>query len=338
MTENISKGEKWKARVIALYLPQFHPVPENDKWWGTGFTEWTNVTKAKPLFPGHQQPRLPTELGFYDLRLPEAREAQAALAKEYGVEGFCYWHYWFGNGRRILERPFNEVLATGKPDFPFCLAWANHSWTQTWKGKSESILIEQTYPGTDDENAHFLAVLPAFRDHRYIRVDGKPIFVVYAPHELADPGGFIGHWQKLAVEHGLPGLYFVGMTHNFSDLPYAQFDALILNPPGDIINRFPSHLGVKIMRRLKRRHLGNRIDRLFKGRLARPLRFRYAQFVDFIASENVDDCRYLPCVLPNWDSTPRGATRGTVLEKSTPELFRRCLAIALSQVIARKPQ
>ena len=117
-----------KARVIALYLPQFHPIPENDKYWGKGFTEWTNVGKAKPLFKGHYQPRVPADLGYYDLRMPEVREAQAGLAREAGIEGFCYWHYWFGNGRMLLERPFQEVLDSGKPEFPFCLGWANHSW------------------------------------------------------------------------------------------------------------------------------------------------------------------------------------------------------------------
>ena len=122
-----------KARVIAFYLPQFHPIKENDEWWGKGFTEWTNVGKAKPLFKGHYQPRVPADLGYYDLRMPEVREAQADMAREAGIEGFMYWHYWFGNGKQILERPFNEVLSSGKPDFPFCLGWANHSWTRrTW--------------------------------------------------------------------------------------------------------------------------------------------------------------------------------------------------------------
>ena len=153
-------------RIIALYLPQFHPIPENDKWWGPGFTEWTNVVKARPLFKGHVQPKLPADLGFYDLRLPETREAQAKLAREAGIEGFCYYHYWFG-GKQLLERPFNEVVASGKPDFPFCLCWANHSWSnKTWNRKSNlksnSMLIEQTYPGEEDDRAHFMALFHPF--------------------------------------------------------------------------------------------------------------------------------------------------------------------------------
>src|ERR1700754_964591 len=161
------------ARVIAFYLPQFHPIPENDLWWGKGFTEWRNVGKAKQLFKGHYQPRVPADLGYYDLRVSETRKAQADMAKEHGKEGFCYWHYWFGNGKRLIERPFTEVLGSDQPDFPFCLAWANESWKGFAHGlKNRNVLIEQTYPGVDDYTAHFYAVLPAFIDKRYIQVDG----------------------------------------------------------------------------------------------------------------------------------------------------------------------
>jgi Glycosyltransferase WbsX len=162
----------WRARAMALYLPQFHPIPENDEWWSPGFTEWTNTARARPLFRGHYQPHVPADLGYYDLRLPETRAAQAEMARRYGIEAFCYYHYWFA-GRRILERPFSEVLATGIPDFPFCLCWANQTWSGVWHGLRGRLLIEQTYPGEDDHCRHFNTLLPAFLDRRYVRMEGK---------------------------------------------------------------------------------------------------------------------------------------------------------------------
>ena len=193
-----------KPRILALYLPQFHPIPENDAWWGPGFTEWTNVVKAKPSFRGHVQPKIPADLGFYDLRLPETREQQAQLAREAGIEGFCYYHYWFG-GKQLLERPFNEVLASGKPDYPFCICWANHSWSnKTWNRKSNmqknSMLIEQTYPGDQDDREHFLALLPAFNDPRYITIDGKPVFFLYSPWTHSRLKEWIANWRQLAKD------------------------------------------------------------------------------------------------------------------------------------------
>lgn len=191
MEKNIDMYKK--ARVLAYYLPQFHPIPENDAWWGKGFTEWTNVGRAKPLYKGHYQPRVPADLGYYDLRLPEVQEAQAELAKEAGIEGFCYWHYWFGNGRRLLEMPFDKVLKSGKPDFPFCLAWANHSWyakSFDLEGK-DRLLIEQQYLGKEDYVKHFFSVLPAFEDSRYVQVDGKPLFVIFSPKTIPDLSLFL---------------------------------------------------------------------------------------------------------------------------------------------------
>ena len=192
------------TRLIAFFLPQYHPVPENCAWWGRGFTEWRNVAAAQPLFRNHYQPHLPADLGFYDLRLPEIRQAQAELARRYGIGAFCWYHYWF-NGRRILERPFNETLASGQPDFPFCLCWANENWTRAWDGGSREILLEQNYSDEDDI-AHFHALLPAWRDPRYLRQDGRPVFLVYAASKMPDPLRTTRRWRELARAHGLPGL------------------------------------------------------------------------------------------------------------------------------------
>ena len=185
-----------RVRILAFYLPQFHPIPENDEWWGTGFTEWTNVRKSKPLFEGHFQPQLPGELGFYDLRDSAVRERQAALAQDYGVEGFCYWHYWLGHGRRLLERPFNEVLESGSPDFPFCLGWANHDWKGNIFGAGRRLLARQEYPGNSDAEEHFRFLAAAFRDPRYIRVEERPLLYILRPHEIPKGAEMLTHWRR----------------------------------------------------------------------------------------------------------------------------------------------
>ena len=338
--ENVQKRNSLltpKARLIAFYLPQFHPIPENDRWWGPGFTEWINVAKAKPLFPGHDQPKIPADLSFYDLRVPQTRAAQAEMARDSGIEGFCYWHYWFGNGRRILERPFAEVLESGEPNFPFCLAWANQTWSGKWHGNPKTILIQQTYPGPEDEAAHFRAVLPAFRDERYVRVEGKPLFVVYDPVDLPNPNSFIAHWRQLAVQAGLPGLFLVAIANSLDDR-LAQFDAISPHPPSDFLARPSRGLVKRIARRLRRRDFGSFVNQLVGDRLRRPLIHSYYDVVKSAFSEFPDDPRFLPCVLPNWDNTPRSGRRGVVLEASSPELFREYLIKGLALIEMRPPE
>ena len=197
--------------IRAFYLPQYHPFKENDEWWGKGFTEWTNVGKAKPLFKGHNQPRVPTELGYYDLRLPIVREQQAQMARDAGVTAFCYWHYWFGNGKRLLADVFNEVLETGKPDFPFCLGWANHSWyAKTWDKNAKQkdlLLMEQTYPGIEDEKKHFKFLLKAFQDKRYLKVDGKPFLYIFDADSI--PSEYIRHLREWTKESGFDDIYLI---------------------------------------------------------------------------------------------------------------------------------
>ncbi|MGD0881413.1 MAG: glycoside hydrolase family 99-like domain-containing protein [Acidimicrobiales bacterium] len=306
--------------VLALYLPQYHPIPENDLWWGTGFTEWTNVTSARPLFPGHVQPRLPADLGFYDLRVPETREAQAELARRFGVTGFCYWHYWFA-GHRLLERPFDEVVASGRPDFPFCIAWANQSWSGIWHGAPDRILIEQTYPGPEDDRAHFDSLLPAFRDPRYVRVGSRPVLFVYQPGGLPDPARFVETWQKMAADAGLGGLYLVASLGE-SDYRTQEADGF----DAGVVFRYPFERTTTVKVR----------DRLIARRLARgPQRFPYVEVPP--DPPPWFSGRILPAVYPNWDNTPRSGRAGLVATGSTPERFAAHVRRGLERAAALPP-
>jgi lipopolysaccharide biosynthesis protein len=322
------------ARVVAFYLPQFHPIPENDEWWGTGFTEWTNVAKATPLYRGHLQPNLPGELGFYDLRVPEIREAQAALASAYGVAAFCYWHYWFA-GRRLLERPFAEVLSSGRPDFPFCLAWANQTWSGIWHGAPHRVLIEQTYPGSDDYAAHFAAVLPALRDPRYFTVDGRPLFVVYRPWELPASRHFTDLWRDLADRAGLPGIHLVGLADDVSWDPREHgFDSAILQSFSHTAHGIRRSPAQKVTRRLPRFGLDPR--RSYRVSTGRPMVYDYEEIDLGRAFEGLRE-HHFPAVVPNWDNTPRSGRRGVVLHRSHPGLFSKHLRTAVRHVEARAP-
>jgi len=324
-------------RPIAFYLPQYHPIPENDDWWGRGFTEWTNVTKARPLFRGHHQPNLPSDLGFYDLRVPEVREAQAELARAHGLEGFCYWHYWFGNGKRILERIFAEVLESGKPDFPFCLAWANESWTGVWHGKSDRVLMEQQYPGIHDYEAHFNTLLPAFRDRRYIRVDGRPLFLIYNPDLVPNLPDFSAQWRRMATDSGLPGLHFVGVAHGGESL-WDGMDGLVSGGPAILIDRMPRsvarNVGDRVSRHLLRRHP---LDTVIRDTLGIPRKRAYQDFADSCLTTPIPDTEY-PVVIPNWDNTPRSGANGVVLQDSSPEAFATLLRRACRLVKNRNAQ
>lgn len=214
-------AEESQPKIIAFYLPQFHQIPENDKWWGTGFTEWTNTKKTLPLYPGHNQPREPYSDYYYDLTDPKAREWQAKIAKEHGIYGFCYYHYWF-NGKMLLETPLNEILRTKKPDFPFCLSWANEHWTRRWDGGNQDILMAQEYGGEQDWENHFTYLLNAFKDPRYIRIENKPLFILYRPVNIPRCEEMLQYWDTLAKKNGLEeGLYFAEQlnTEKISSVP-----------------------------------------------------------------------------------------------------------------------
>lgn len=321
-----------KARVIAFYLPQYHPIPENDEWWGKGFTEWTNVGKAKPLFRGHYQPKVPADLGYYDLRLPIIREQQAEMAREAGVEGFMYWHYWFGNGRTLLSEIFDDVLQSGKPDFPFCLGWANHSWTRrTWNSdaalhKNVDLLLQE-YPGEQDIVAHFNAVLPAFKDKRYITVDGKPLFLLYAPEDIPDIKGFFAKWNQLAKENGLPrGIHFVGIARGWR----AQFTK-VFDYGCDAVTPANNWAAETEIDGKYRKMFVNLLRNKFP-RITPLNKYDYSKiikhfFSDFDKREDV-----YPQIFSNFDRSPRAGRRAIIYYNSTPELFKKHIKEAVDIV------
>ena len=339
-----------KARVIAYYLPQFHPIPENDKYWGKGFTEWTNVAKARPLFRGHYQPRIPADLGFYDLRMPEVREAQAELAREAGIEGFCYWHYWFGNGKQLLERPFNEVLQSGKPDFPFCLAWANHDWdTGSWqKGIKKQTIFKQLYLGKEDHTLHFNMLVPAFRDKRYIKVEGRLLFIILDPYRFEHVESLIETWRQLAKDAGLPGFYFVAMGNNTNTrvrkaeggiekgrvIPDLKSSAKVYNNflslGFDGVNSFGKSRGEMMDKGTYKRAILYKMHEHLS--FLPTLKYNYPKVVEnFFAPEDSWD-NIFPTIFPGWDRTPRTNDAEGVYINATPENFKRHIEQALKVI------
>lgn len=317
----MEKENRIKARVIAFYLPQFHPIPENDGWWMRGFTEWTNVGKARRLFPGHYQPKVPADLGYYDLRVSETRKAQADMAREYGIEGFCYWHYWFGNGKRLLERPFNEVLALGEPDYPFCLAWANESWRGFFHGlKTKETLIDQLYPGTADSVAHFNEVLPAFKDKRYITVDGKPLFMIYHPFDHPQVEDFLVLWRQMALDNGLKGIHFVAQTYTCEDrlrLLDMGFDSV------NLVRLFDYERKEKFRFKCSKwRHKIFRVPRIM----------RYKTVSRYFVGEEERESNIIPTIIPNWDHSPRSGNKALVLTNSDPEFFKTHTAEVMDRI------
>ncbi|MCD4749631.1 MAG: glycoside hydrolase family 99-like domain-containing protein, partial [Thermoanaerobaculales bacterium] len=305
-----------RVRTIAFYLPQFHPIPENDEWWGPGFTEWTNVSTARPLFPGHKQPQTPSELGFYDLRLPETRTQQAELAREHGINGFCYYYYWF-NGREILERPLREMLASGRPDFPFCLCWANENWTRRWDGFDNEILLAQEQdPESDTE---FIGtVLSAMLDPRYICIDGKPMLLVYRADLMADPRDTTRKWREAAVRVGFPGLHLCAVEFGgvFDPRPFG-FDALVEFPPHSLYQQgFAKEMDIS--------------DEMFAGKI-----FDYARSVAAVTDRPSPEYPLYRGVMPRWDNTPRRGKNAWVYHGSTPEIYRGWLKRMLYEVDGR---
>src|SRR5215216_5599877 len=319
-----ARAKRPRPRVLAFYLPQFHPVPENNVFWGTGHTEWTYVVQAKPRFPGHYQPRLPADLGFYDLRLPEVRQAQVDLAKEYGIHGFCYYHYWF-KGRRVLERPFDEVLESGHPDFPFCLCWANHNWNWKRGDKDRGRLIAQQYSEEDDRN-HIRWLLNVFQDERYIKINGRPLFLIYRAFAMPDPLRSFTMWKEEAQKRGVPEPYICKAdSHgNFDNPSKFGCDAAV--------EFWPHHLETFIER-------VNGPEEVYRTNKVQE----YRDLVARLLERPEPPFRRYPCVLPDRDNTPRADyagedARAHIFRGSTPELYGRWLEGAIRKISSNPPE
>jgi len=320
--------------LISFYLPQFHPIPENNQWWGPGFTEWTNVSAARPRFDGHHQPQIPADLGFYDLRLEETRIAQAALAARYGIGGFCYYHYWF-NGKMLLDRPLNDLLASGKPDFPFCLCWANENWTRAWDGLDRQVLISQEYT-EEDADAHADWFMSVFRDRRYIAINGRPLLLIYRPDHIPDSENMIRKWRAKAETAGFSGLYLCAVKSGLVTLD----DGVLLSQGYDAIvdfqpnrNDFPAAATTRqVFYHLARRLLPDALYQSIKLHISANNIVDYHAMVEgLIKKEWPKDIRKFPCVFPSWDNTPRRNTP-TIIQNNNPQVYCAWLRDSLLKV------
>lgn len=298
-------------RAIAFYLPQYHPIPENDEWWGAGFTEWTNVKKARQNFPGHNQPHIPTELGYYDLRQAETHEEQAKLAQEHGISGFCYYYYWF-NGKRLLEKPLNDILLSGRPDFPFCICWANENWTRTWDGKENEVLIAQSHSPEDDE-AFIDSLLPYLQDPRYIRINGRALVLLYKPKLLPNPANTARIWRQRCLNAGIE-LYLAcvhteGAPEQNIDPRQIDFDAAVEFPPlgHGVSMKPPTPL-------INADFIGNCYD--------------YQATASRLSLASTPPYTFFRGVMPAWDNTARRQDTGSIFLGSGPEPYREWLNAA----------
>jgi lipopolysaccharide biosynthesis protein len=296
-------------RLIAFYLTQFHPIAENDQWWGKGFTEWTNVTKAKPLFDGHYQPHLPTDFGFYDLRVRETRRDQIKIAKLYGIDGFCYHYYWF-SGTRLLNAPLDDMLSDPESDMPFCLCWANENWTRRWDAAEHEILIAQRYLPEDD--LRFIrSLIPFFSDPRYIRLDGAPFFIVYRPQHLPNPKKTVNTWRDYCKSIGIEKIHVcAALTHGNED--YVQFgvDSGVEFPPHNLKSDHVTHL--------------LEFNEPFSGIVTEYLAVAQAYLDRTYANRNV-----FRGVFPCWDNTARAQNRALIILNGTPGNYEYWLSEAI---------
>ena len=321
-------------KIIAFYLPQFHNIPENDEWWGDGFTEWVNVKKAKPLFEGHEQPRIPLNNNYYNLLDDEVKIWQANLAKRYGIYGFCYYHYWF-DGKLLLEKPMEQMLANSQINIPFCICWANEPWTKAWVGETKT-LIPQKYGNKKEWKEHFDYLLPFFKDKRYILDEGKPLVVIYRPEIIEVLNEMLDYWQSLAIEAGFPGLKFAYQSAGMDEIPKekrndSRFDYDIEFQPAYAFTELNKNT-LPLLRKLKKRvsdfvekHTGKTVRFFGSGKIAALNRVDYDMAWQTILNTTPETDLRVPGAFVDWDNTPRHGDRGRVYVGKTPEKFTKYL-------------
>lgn len=332
---SVLKNRGTLAKLIAIYFPQFHAIPENDKWWGDGFTDWENVKSGQPQYPGHYQPRIPLGSKYYDQSRLETLQWQVALAKQYGIYGFCHYHYWF-DGHQLLETPTNLMLEHSEIDFPFCLSWANETWSRRWDGRDHHILMQQTHPPTKASwKRHYDYLIKAWKDPRAIRVAGKPVFVIYRPQNVEKIDHMLAFWRDLALQDGLPGLYFIYQKQY--DLPSSQlltgFDGVFQFQPFEAINSpaYDTHsirrsYWLKIVRALPEAYQ----DRLrgLRAKLLTELKFHSyeAAWEKAVEIRPHDGLHTYPGAFVDWDNASRYKKRATIFRGATPEAFKKWFA------------
>lgn len=320
---------KVDVKTIAFYLPQFYPFPENDAWWGEGFTEWTNVKKAKPLFKGHYQPTVPLDENYYCLSDIDTMRWQVDLAKQYGVYGFCFYHYWFGDNRQLMEKPVDLYAKHLELDLPFCLCWANHNWTRTWVGGDKEILMDMKYGDEKEWEAHFQYLLPFFKDKRYIEIDNKPVLLIYLPQDIIELKKMVCFLKKRAVEEGLSGLTIVSQNYFTmkNSIVNGSIDYFIQYEPNCSLNSIYENIGHGrlvylpfsidcFMYRVK-----GAIKRITKGKICHYRTYRYSSIWKYILKRSVMDDRMIAGGFVKCDVTPRRQDRALIFRGASPHSF-----------------
>jgi lipopolysaccharide biosynthesis protein len=320
MSEPTQSDNTIRPRLIAFYLTQFHPIPENDAWWGKGFTEWSNVAKARPLFDGHYQPHLPADFGFYDLRVRATRHDQIRVAKQFGIDGFCYHYYWF-SGKRLLEQPLNDMLSDPESDMPFCLCWANENWTRRWDAAEREVLIAQKYLQDDDLN-FIKSLIPFFSDSRYIRIAGAPFLIVYRPQHLPDARKTIAKWREYCRSIGLGEIHLcAALTFGNEDYLQFGFDSGVEFPPHNTVDK-------------------NVLNEAYQLSFSEPFSgsvLQYQAIAQSFIDHNYKNPNVFKTVFPSWDNTPRTGSRAVIILNSSPDNYEYWLSQTIKRAASEFP-